>query len=91
MQSSISHLQTKFAEAYLTNMGSITLLLLGLFAVTLSATAFSAKATTKLTDRQLQFWEDVEEGLLDIERYWSKAKSQNIDRIWKFTQRCERL
>ena len=36
-----------------------------------------------LTERQLQFWEDVEEGLDDIENFFAK-KGQRIDRIRKF-------
>ena len=39
-----------------------------------------------LTERQLQFWEDVEEGLDDIESFWLK-KGQDIDRIRKFSLR----
>lgn len=40
----------------------------------------------KLTDRQLQFWEDVEDGLDDIALFWEK-KGQSIDRIRLFGQR----
>ncbi len=39
-----------------------------------------------LTERQMQFWEDVEEGLDDIESYFRK-KGQNIDRIRQFGKR----
>jgi aspartate beta-hydroxylase len=37
-----------------------------------------------LTERQIQFWEDVEEGLDDIENYWLKKNGQSIDRIRTF-------
>lgn len=36
-----------------------------------------------LTERQEQFWEDVEEGLDDIENY-HRERGQNIDRIRRF-------
>lgn len=36
-----------------------------------------------LTERQMQFWEDVEEGLDAIEAFWTK-QGQNIDRIRTF-------
>jgi hypothetical protein len=48
-------------------------------------TTNSAKSI-QLTDRQLQFWEDVEDGLDDIESFWAK-KGQNIERIRLFGQR----
>jgi hypothetical protein len=41
---------------------------------------------TKLTDRQLQFWEDVDTGLLDIENFFAK-KNQDINRIRQFAKR----
>jgi len=40
-----------------------------------------------LTERQMQFWEDVEEGLDDIENFYAK-KGQDIDRIRQFGKRC---
>jgi hypothetical protein len=40
----------------------------------------------KLTDRQLQFWEDAEDGIDDIAKFWDK-KGQNIDRIRLFGKR----
>jgi hypothetical protein len=46
-------------------------------------TALFAK---ELTDRQLQFWEDVEDGLDEIAQFWEK-KGQSIDRIRLFGQR----
>ena len=39
-----------------------------------------------LTERQMQFWEDVEEGLDDIENFFKK-KGQDIDRIRQFGKR----
>lgn len=39
-----------------------------------------------LTQRQMQFWEDVEAGLDDIEEFFAK-KGQNIDRIRQFGKR----
>ena len=58
----------------------------------IAAAASDADTTTaikkQLTDRQLQFWEDVDEGLDDIESFWRK-KNQNIDRIRLFALRYE--
>ena len=59
----------------------------------LRAAASDSDTTTttpkkQLTDRQLQFWEDVDEGLNDIESFWEK-KNQNIDRIRLFALRYE--
>jgi Aspartyl/Asparaginyl beta-hydroxylase len=71
-------------------MVSTTLSLL-LFTSSISTTR-SFSTNTKalpLTDRQLQFWEDVEVGLKDIESYWLKQRGQNIDRIWQFSRRYE--
>lgn len=39
-----------------------------------------------LTDRQLQFWEDVDEGLDEIENFYRKT-GQNIERIRQFSKR----
>ena len=39
-----------------------------------------------LTERQMQFWEDVEEGLDAVERVFA-PKGQNIDRIRLFGKR----
>lgn len=38
-----------------------------------------------LTERQLQFWEDVDTGLTDIENFYAK-KGQDIDRIRIFAK-----
>ena len=40
-----------------------------------------------LTERQMQFWEDVEDGLKDIEDFYQKKEMGNIERIWGFCQR----
>ena len=39
-----------------------------------------------LTERQQQFWEDVEEGLDDIEEFYMK-RGENIHRIRRFAMR----
>jgi len=39
-----------------------------------------------LTERQMQFWEDVEDGLNDVEQVYA-SKGQNIDRIRTFGKR----
>ena len=39
-----------------------------------------------LTERQIQFWEDVAEGLDDIEQYYKDAKNQDIARIRGFAK-----
>ena len=39
-----------------------------------------------LTERQVQFWENVDDGLDDIEKNYGK-KGGNIDRIRKFGMR----
>ena len=39
-----------------------------------------------LTDRQLQFWEDCEDGLKDIENFYL-SKGQDLDRIYEFGKR----
>lgn len=39
-----------------------------------------------LTERQMQFWEDVEEGLDDIEAFYAK-QGLDIDRIRRFGKR----
>lgn len=53
---------------------------------TTSATRSSSSLLSALTNRQLQFWEDVEEGLDDIENFYKK-KGQSIDRIRQFGKR----
>lgn len=45
----------------------------------------SFKALHALTERQMQFWEDVDAGLDDIENFYVK-KDQDIDRIRKFAK-----
>lgn len=39
-----------------------------------------------LTERQMQFWEDVDDGLVDVEQVYA-AKGQKIDRIRTFGKR----
>jgi hypothetical protein len=51
--------------------------------------AFST-ASYALTERQMQFWEDVDKGLDDIENFFAK-KGQDIDRIRQFAKRCVRV
>lgn len=41
-----------------------------------------------LTERQLQFWEDVEEGLVDIQSFYEK-QGLDIDRIQQFAKSCQ--
>jgi hypothetical protein len=57
---------------------------------TTSATRSSSSSLSALTERQVQFWEDVEEGLDDIENFYQK-KGQSIDRIRQFGKRCVRV
>jgi hypothetical protein len=40
-----------------------------------------------LTERQMQFWEDVDEGLNDIEALYASSKSMDIDRVRQFAKR----
>jgi hypothetical protein len=47
----------------------------------------STTASYALSERQMQFWEDVDKGLDDIEAFFAK-KGQDIDRIRQFTKRC---
>lgn len=51
------------------------------------ATRLAATQLGALTERQMQFWEDVEDGLKEIEDFYKKKGEGGIDRIWKF---CER-
>lgn len=44
----------------------------------------SAATLSALTERQMQFWEDVDEGLEGIESFYRKQKGQDIDRIRSF-------
>ena len=52
---------------------------------TTSSASFTVK---KLTDRQYQFWEDVDDGLDAIEAFYAK-QNQTIDRIRQFALRYE--
>jgi hypothetical protein len=40
-----------------------------------------------LTERQMQFWEDVEEGLDDVAQFYVESKGEDIDRIRAFGKR----
>ena len=40
-----------------------------------------------LTERQMQFWEDVENGLDDIESFYKSLNGQDIDRVREFVKR----
>lgn len=44
-------------------------------------------ALNALTPRQLQFWEDVDDGLADVEKFY-EAKGQSMDRIRTFCERA---
>lgn len=48
--------------------------------------SISATLLAALTERQMQFWEDVEDGLDDVEQVYA-AKGMDIDRIRKFGKR----
>lgn len=49
--------------------------------------ACSQTCCSMLTERQIQFWEDVDNGLDEIENFYAK-KGQNIDRIRTFSKRA---
>jgi maltose-binding protein MalE len=51
-----------------------------------TATTSSSSFLNALSERQMQFWEDVEEGLDDIENFYQK-KGMDIDRIRQFGKR----
>lgn len=46
---------------------------------------YSLPSLSALTERQMQFWEDVEEGLNGIESLY-KSKGMNIDRVRRFAK-----
>lgn len=48
------------------------------------STTTATSARSALTERQRQFWEDVETGLDDIEAYYKAQGTDNIDRIRTF-------
>ena len=53
-----------------------------------STTRTSVSSTLHaLTERQQQFWEDVESGLDDIEEFYKSKKGLDIDRIRQFGRR----
>jgi hypothetical protein len=49
-------------------------------------TTRSSLRLSALTERQMQFWEDVEDGLDDIANFYAK-KGEDIDRIRQFGRR----
>eukprot|EP00804_Cyclotella_cryptica_P027734 CCRYP_020465-RA/>CCRYP_020465-RA protein AED:0.10 eAED:0.10 QI:135/1/1/1/1/1/5/99/353 len=49
----------------------------------------SALQAQRLTPRQLQFWEDVESGLVDIEKFYQSKNGQSMERIRTFCQRAQ--
>jgi hypothetical protein len=51
----------------------------------------SITASYALSERQMQFWEDVDKGLDDIEAFFAKTKGEDIDRIRQFAKRCVRV
>lgn len=67
-------------------MKSIQVICLSLSLAVSDISGFAIARTSKLTERQLQFWEDVEDGLDEIEQFWAK-KGENIDRIRAFGRR----
>jgi hypothetical protein len=48
-----------------------------------SSSPSSATSLFALTERKMQFWEDVEDGLDDIENFYAK-NGQGFDRIRQF-------
>jgi len=44
-----------------------------------------------LTERQMQFWEDVDDGLKDIEQYYRSEKNMDIDRIYAFAKSAQKI
>ena len=52
----------------------------------IGSSSASSLVLSALSERQLQFWEDVEDGLDDIENFYAK-KGQSIDRIRQFGRR----
>lgn len=53
--------------------------------VSVTSSSPSSTALGALTERQMQFWEDVDAGLDDIENFYVK-KGQDIDRIRIFAK-----
>jgi hypothetical protein len=51
-----------------------------------TSSSSSSSSLSALSERQMQFWEDVEAGLDDIENFYLK-KGQSIDRIRQFGMR----
>lgn len=55
---------------------------------TKSTTTTTTALFAALSERQLQFWEDVEDGLDDIEDFYVKKYNQDIARIRTFAKRA---
>ncbi|KAL7485933.1 hypothetical protein ACHAW6_011528 [Cyclotella cf. meneghiniana] len=82
-------------------MTHLSLQLLAFSVIFYTTSAFQAKTVlassrptrsalqAELTPRQLQFWEDVESGLVDIEKYYESKNGQSMDRIWTFCKRAQ--
>jgi hypothetical protein len=56
------------------------------FAPVKTSTSQHLTCLAALSERQMQFWEETEEGLDDIEDFYAK-KDQDIDRIREFGRR----
>jgi hypothetical protein len=48
----------------------------------------TATSLSALTERQMQFWEDVDTGLNDVEAFYKQSKGLTIDRVRQFAKRC---
>lgn len=57
------------------------------FVIHASEMKWQLSMSGSLSERQLQFWEDVEDGLDEIEEYYKK-KDMSIERIREFGKRC---
>lgn len=68
------------SKAFLSSCGSIIGTIKDLSSQQATESNLSA-----LTERQMQFWEDVDEGLDDIENFYAK-KGESIDRIRVFSK-----
>lgn len=66
---------------------TVTLLIASHAFVPSSWGARHASSLSVLTERQMQFWEDVETGLDDIEGFYKSNKGLDIDRVRQFAKR----
>jgi len=53
--------------------------------------ASSSLCLNALTERQMQFWEDVEDGLVDIEKFYLEDKGEDIERVKEFAKSAQGL